>query len=181
VTTRLIQIADDDVPHDQSTPWLDPDGRIRADYLREDGKYRIVLLKRHSFSCPDHKDVTGGLEVSMESHAGLSQWRGGRMAPGREPTSGRYTGGTQPVSEPLYRLYAFNGDLLYVGITNVGLERFAGHAATKPWWSQVADIALEHYATRDAGLRAELRAIRTERPIHNIVGALRFRPKEGCA
>lgn len=77
VLDALPTIADADVPWDQKEPWLDPEGRIRADYLREDGKYRIVLLDQHSFSCPDHKEVTGGREVEMESHDGCEECAGG--------------------------------------------------------------------------------------------------------
>ncbi len=69
----------------------------------------------------------------------------------------------------LYRLFAADGDLLYVGIAaNLG-RRFEQHAEQKPWWSEVVHIRLEHHASRLAALTAETRAIRDEYPRHNVV------------
>lgn len=68
----------------------------------------------------------------------------------------------------LYRFYADNGRLLYVGITNNPGTRFDQHAADKPWWHEVRGITLETYPDRDAVLAAERRAIAVEQPLHNV-------------
>lgn len=68
----------------------------------------------------------------------------------------------------LYRFYDQAGDLLYVGITSRGWERFAQHSRTKAWWPHVTTALVEHYPTRDAALTAEAEAIKTEGPMHNV-------------
>lgn len=68
----------------------------------------------------------------------------------------------------LYRLYADNGDLLYVGITkNVG-ARFKEHANTKPWWTEVSETHFEQYPDRATAANREREVISLEHPVHNI-------------
>ena len=67
----------------------------------------------------------------------------------------------------LYRFYADDGALLYVGITNNPVNRFDSHASDKPWWHEVRGITMEPYPDRDSVLRAEARAIEVECPRHN--------------
>lgn len=69
----------------------------------------------------------------------------------------------------LYRLWDRSGALLYVGITYEWESRRADHS-TKAWWPEVFRIKLTEYPTRAAALEAEGVAIRTEDPVHNIVG-----------
>lgn len=69
----------------------------------------------------------------------------------------------------LYRFFANDGALLYVGITGHLKARIAAHAKEKPWWPQVGRKTVEWFATRDEAIRAEDRAIHDERPVHNIV------------
>lgn len=73
-------------------------------------------------------------------------------------------------NQTLYRMYAADGSLLYVGITQRRLQRFYEHNASKPWWSQVDRITLMHYPDRESVERAELVAIQSESPRYNIVG-----------
>lgn len=75
------------------------------------------------------------------------------------------------VPTALYRFYAKDGRLLYVGITDSVKVRFKQHAAEKSWWGDVARKTVAWFQTRDAALAAESAAIRNERPIHNIQGA----------
>lgn len=73
----------------------------------------------------------------------------------------------------LYRLFAADGTLLYVGITgNPGL-RFGQHAADKAWWPEVARKTAAWFSSRDVALNAEAEAIRDEQPVHNISRPLR--------
>lgn len=71
----------------------------------------------------------------------------------------------------LYRLYAADDSLLYVGIAGNPGRRWEQHAGVKPWWGHVSRTTCEHFPTREAAARAELVAIRTENPKHNIAGA----------
>lgn len=68
----------------------------------------------------------------------------------------------------LYRLYDNTGRLLYIGITSRGPRRWREHMRDKPWWKDVETIHLEHHPNRTAVEQAELQAIKTERPLHNI-------------
>jgi predicted GIY-YIG superfamily endonuclease len=70
----------------------------------------------------------------------------------------------------LYRLFASNRKLLYVGITGDLKTRLAAHAETKPWWPEVARKTVEWHMTRASAAKAEVKVIRSERPLHNIRG-----------
>lgn len=79
------------------------------------------------------------------------------------------TQGTRSTHTTLYRLYNDAADLLYVGIAGNPGRRFEQHAEDKPWWSEVAATKLEHFATREAACAAEVAAITTEKPQHNVM------------
>lgn len=70
----------------------------------------------------------------------------------------------------LYRLFAADGTLLYVGIAGNPGRRWEQHAGLKPWWGDVARTTLEHFPSRVQAAEAELKAIRAERPRYNVVG-----------
>jgi len=74
----------------------------------------------------------------------------------------------------LYRLFDDDESLLYVGISQDPTVRWRQHVGNKPWASQVVMRVIEWYESRSAALLAEIRAIRTEHPLHNIV---RYRPR----
>jgi predicted GIY-YIG superfamily endonuclease len=48
----------------------------------------------------------------------------------------------------LYRLYAADGTLLYVGVTGKLSARFYSHSREKRWWPQVAGMRLAWYANK---------------------------------
>ncbi|MFI5769617.1 GIY-YIG nuclease family protein [Streptomyces sp. NPDC051658] len=73
-----------------------------------------------------------------------------------------------PAPTALYRLRDQHKQLLYVGITDDLEHRWTSHAATKPWWPEVATRSIEWRPTRAHALAAEAEAIRTEKPLHNI-------------
>jgi len=68
----------------------------------------------------------------------------------------------------LYRFFDVDGGLLYVGIAGNPARRAHDHSKTKPWWTDVARSTMEHYTTREAAAAAEVAAIITERPLHNV-------------
>lgn len=71
----------------------------------------------------------------------------------------------------LYRLRSGSNDLLYVGISGNPPKRWLQHAVDKPWWPQVdvSNSTTEWFGTRDEALAMEALAIKSERPLHNIV------------
>jgi predicted GIY-YIG superfamily endonuclease len=68
----------------------------------------------------------------------------------------------------LYRLYAADGSLLYVGVTGDLRVRLAKHAADKPWWTEVARKTAAWHDSRKEALLAEAAAIRDESPRYNV-------------
>lgn len=68
----------------------------------------------------------------------------------------------------LYRFYAAEGTLLYVGITNNPPRRFSKHRDEKSWWRNVARIEMEQFESREQLAAAERRAISDEAPAHNV-------------
>ncbi|MGW5197337.1 GIY-YIG nuclease family protein [Streptomyces spiralis] len=69
----------------------------------------------------------------------------------------------------LYRLRDASGSLLYVGISEDPLRRWAEHSKDKRWWPLVTAFTLRWFDSRNRALIAEARAIRAERPLHNVV------------
>lgn len=76
---------------------------------------------------------------------------------------------SQPTA--VYRLYARDGRLLYVGMTNNPDVRFDYHALTKRWWHLVEKRNIEWHTDRSAARRHEAAAIKTESPAHNAMHA----------
>lgn len=68
----------------------------------------------------------------------------------------------------LYRHYSQSGELLYVGISLSATLRTARHKCGAHWFKEIATITLEHFDRRRDALKAERRAIKKERPLHNL-------------
>lgn len=67
----------------------------------------------------------------------------------------------------VYRHFAADGQLLYVGCSIDPLYRFGVHRSVSPWAFEVARIDVEWFADKEAALEAEARAIRDEGALHN--------------
>jgi hypothetical protein len=67
----------------------------------------------------------------------------------------------------LYRFFAHDGELLYVGKTCDFINRIRGHSCHSPWWAQVARWTREPFDHEQEVIDAEIRAIRTEHPRFN--------------
>jgi len=67
----------------------------------------------------------------------------------------------------LYRHYDYQGDLLYVGLSNSPLERQRKHRDGSHWAAMVCTITIEPFAAREDAIAAEQLAIETEFPKHN--------------
>lgn len=71
----------------------------------------------------------------------------------------------------VYRFYASDDTLLYVGVTQRFGTRWSNHAKQKPWWPQVARQTVVWYDTRTEALRVETDSIKMEKPMHNVIHA----------
>src|SRR5690348_12204641 len=69
----------------------------------------------------------------------------------------------------LYRHYARDGTLLYVGISLSWPARTRAHAHYSEWFAQVTRVEIELLPSREAALTAEREAIKAERPKFNVV------------
>jgi predicted GIY-YIG superfamily endonuclease len=68
----------------------------------------------------------------------------------------------------VYRCYADDGQLLYIGITGTVGRRLGDHLQ-KAWFTQVRGMSFEWYADELDARNAERRAIHVEHPKYNIV------------
>lgn len=75
-----------------------------------------------------------------------------------------------PLADPtwVYRFYAADGALLYVGLTRHLERRVQEHAAIKRWWPEVVRTESKLYRTRLRAARAEHAAIGAEDPRYNV-------------
>jgi predicted GIY-YIG superfamily endonuclease len=67
----------------------------------------------------------------------------------------------------VYRLFAEDDSLLYVGISDNFGRRWKQHAHAQPWWPGVKRQTVEWFDTREDARAAETRAIHDECPTHN--------------
>ncbi|MFE2353448.1 GIY-YIG nuclease family protein [Streptomyces parvulus] len=75
----------------------------------------------------------------------------------------------------VYRLYAADGSLLYIGSSYNPKRRCLDHH-TKPWWAQVDRRADEWHPSKAEAYVAEMAAIAAESPTHNEMGTPRYVP-----
>jgi predicted GIY-YIG superfamily endonuclease len=77
----------------------------------------------------------------------------------------------------MYRHFAADGALLYVGISCKPITRLKQHEHDSGWASEIVRVEIERFETRQAALDAERAAIKKEKPKHNVVHA---RGQERC-
>lgn len=68
----------------------------------------------------------------------------------------------------LYRYFAEDGRLLYVGVTGKLLDRASQHRFHKGWQPHIRTATIEHFPTREEALEAEKLAIARESPEFNV-------------
>lgn len=69
----------------------------------------------------------------------------------------------------VYRAFAHDGTLLYVGQTVNVRRRLSAHKGSSTWWPYMVRNTIVEYPNRSAALIAEYDAILTESPRHNFV------------
>lgn len=70
----------------------------------------------------------------------------------------------------VYRLRDAENHLLYVGMSESVFVRLEQHVKRQRWWPKVDHAEIEWFASYAEMVDAELHAIRTEAPMHNIQG-----------
>lgn len=70
----------------------------------------------------------------------------------------------------LYRHWGFDGELLYVGISQSAFRRLEQHLARAEWATRIAKITVEVHPSRGAAIDAEELAILKEQPLFNKAG-----------
>lgn len=73
---------------------------------------------------------------------------------------------TKPAA--LYRHFNADGELLYAGISVSSLVRLTKHRNTSEWFGEIAVVKIEHFPSRKEALIAEAKAVREEKPKHNL-------------
>lgn len=74
------------------------------------------------------------------------------------------------VPTALYRHYAADGSLLYVGVARREPARRRQHKRTAKWFSLVTRTEIQTLPSRAIALETELLVIRSENPLYNIAG-----------
>jgi hypothetical protein len=69
----------------------------------------------------------------------------------------------------VYRLFGHEGELLYVGSAARVQARIAQHEISKRWRGQLGGTSFTRYRTLAEAATAEVRAIRTEHPLLNVL------------
>lgn len=67
----------------------------------------------------------------------------------------------------VYRLYDSNDVLLYVGMSGSVGKRLGSHETQKCWWSTVANVVIERFATREEARKRERHYITWLWPLYN--------------
>lgn len=69
----------------------------------------------------------------------------------------------------LYRHYAKDGTLLYIGVSLSAINRLSQHRYASKWFKSISTVTIEHFETREECEVAEVIAINTEKPLFNVV------------
>lgn len=74
---------------------------------------------------------------------------------------------SDPLPFYLYRHYAKDGTLLYVGVSLSAAERLHQHMTKSPWAREIDTIKVQTFSDKAEALDAEKKAIILERPLWN--------------
>lgn len=154
-------------PSDWVNTKIYPFGASTECIVRDyDSFYRTLTVDPVRAGNPEHYQTVDIWEVTASWHL-AHQSRPVKRAV-KEHSEGQF----------LYRLYNRAGFLLYVGITDNVFRRWKEHSRDKPWWSEVHKFTQDWFPDRAAVEAAERHAISSERPLYNVVGAVRA-PRNG--
>lgn len=100
-----------------------------------------------------------------------------RDAPVRELLTPEERGTYFLVGPYVYRFYAADRQPLYIGITTGSAVRWYGHRRESEWWPLAEFVAVSFYDSYEEAAKAEMAAIRAERPRFNRQG---MKPRMQC-
>ena len=69
-----------------------------------------------------------------------------------------------------YRHFDADEQLLYIGVSLSGIKRLSEHSQNAHWFNSITDVTIESFTSRNEALSAEKKAIKIEKPLHNVVG-----------
>ena len=72
----------------------------------------------------------------------------------------------QDMDVAVYRCLAWDGEALYVGMSQWNFIRFDGHA-DKEWFSQVDEVKIEHWPNRETARVREMQLVNSLFPVWN--------------
>lgn len=76
---------------------------------------------------------------------------------------------TRPLwKHSLYRHFDADGVLLYVGISINAINRLGQHKTNSEWFGKIHRVEIIKFETDDLVRNAEIYAIKTEKPLHNV-------------
>lgn len=67
----------------------------------------------------------------------------------------------------VYRAFSKDNELLYIGVTQDLKNRIINHKSSKKWWIEVDRIDEESFDNKVSAMKAEVDAIRLEKPKYN--------------
>ena len=133
--------------------------------FRVDGREREMSLGPYpEVSLAEARDLHAELKAKLRK--GFDPFAERRAKIGNPPRKA-LTRAEAPDLTHLYRHYDFDGRLLYVGVSNNVIARWTRHKRQAPWIDLVANIRIDHYATREEAEDAEAVAILAEKPRFN--------------
>jgi hypothetical protein len=149
-------------------------------FAKEDKNYRTTSKRLVAFSEVRnfHRDVSwcrgrvftyGQIRARIQRFQEYLSLKSQRDILEHRRKARRFLKAAQDASSPaqLYRHFAADGTLLYVGISNNHVNRLSAHRTDSAWFPLIASITIEHFPTRADAERAEVAAILRERPIFN--------------
>lgn len=154
-----------------------PDGRWRARYRDDAGREHARHFDRKTDAQRWLKEAVqaDGSERELRNVAVVRDRSKGRedLLTSRRAVA-RINAGSQQTDPPvaLYRHFDAAGVLLYVGITVDVHVRTRTHAKLAEWAPQAAAGTVTWYPSEAAARAAELEAIKSERPLWNLLGAV---------
>jgi excinuclease UvrABC nuclease subunit len=77
----------------------------------------------------------------------------------------------------VYRMYAWDGRLLYVGRTYRPGQRMQAHASLSHWWAATTHVTFRAYTDQAEAREVEIDAIRQDFPAYNVAHRSKVHPR----
>lgn len=108
--------------------------------------------------------VRRAVERATADDIAASRWEAALREAAGVPVA---SGSSSPHNAVVYRLWGSDGRPIRIGST-VDLPTRLSRYRLIEWWPEVVQVTYQPFATLDEARRAEVAAIRAERPVHNV-------------